>query len=269
MHYQYFDAHSHLTFKDYDLDLEAVLTRMHDDKVGTITVGVDLATSKEAIAFSDEHAGFYATIGLHPNDTPSEDFDSAVYAELVSHPKVVGIGECGLDYYRLQGTGDSVQKEKTRQRDVFEKQIDFAARHLKPLMLHCRPSKGTMDAYEDALEILESRKGEVAGNAHFFVGSIDVARRLYEINFTTSFTGVLTFARDYDDVVRFAPVDMILTETDSPYASPLPHRGKRNEPVNVRHVVTAIAQITDLPEDKLKEQIVENAVRVFGLGKVG
>lgn len=264
MDFQYFDAHSHVTFKDYDLDLEAVLKRMRDDRVGTITVGVDRATSEEAIVFAEKHDGFFATIGLHPCDTPTESFDDAAFTKMVASSKVVGIGECGLDYFR---TDDPA--EKKRQRAVFETQVAFAIQHLKPLMLHCRPSKGTMDAYEDTLDILEPLKGTVAGNVHFFVGSIDVARRFYDLNFTTSFTGVLTFAREYDEVVRFAPVDMLLTETDSPYASPLPYRGSRNEPSYVRHVVTAIAKITDLPEDKLKEQIVENAVRVFGLGRVG
>lgn len=276
MNFKYFDAHSHVTFKDYDQDLPEVLKRMEDERVGTITVGVDYATSKEAIAFAEAHVGFYATIGLHPCDlptgqagTPTEGFDEQKFAELVAHPKVVGIGECGLDYFRLQGTGDSVQKEKQRQKEVFEAQIDFAITHLKPLMLHCRPSKGSMDAYEDVLDMLEPLKGQVAGNVHFFVGTVDVARRFYNLNFSTSFTGVVTFAREYDEVVRFAPVDMLLTETDSPYAAPEPFRGRRNEPVYVQYVVSALAQITGLPEEKLREQIVENAVRVFGLGKVG
>lgn len=276
---KYFDAHSHITFKDYDQDLEEVLGRMREHEVGTITVGVDKATSQEAIDFAEANENFYATIGLHPCDTPTEGFDDTAFTQMVGHPKVVGIGECGLDYYRLgeprrqDGSGfrpsSDEASEKKRQRAVFEQQVQFAIKHLKPLMLHCRPSKGTMDAYEDVLEMLEPLKGQVAGNAHFFVGDVDIARRFYNLNFSTSFTGVLTFAREYDEVVRFAPVDMILTETDSPYATPLPFRGKRNEPSYVRYVVGAIAGITKLPEDKLAEQIVENAVRVFGLGKVG
>lgn len=266
MSFKYFDAHSHVTFKDYDQDLEEVLGRMREHEVGTITVGVDRATSEEAIKFAEGNDGFYATIGLHPCDTPTEGFDEKAFTEMVAHPKVVGIGECGLDYFRLEG---DVAKEKKRQRDAFEAQIHFAITHLKPLMLHCRPSKGTQDAYEDVLDMLEPLQGRVAGNVHFFVGNVDIARRFYTINFTTSFTGVITFAREYDDVVRFAPVDMMLTETDSPYAPPLPFRGKRNEPSYVRYIVSALAQITGLPEEKLKEQIVENAERVFGLGKVG
>ncbi len=263
---KYFDAHSHVTFRDYDLDLEEVLGRMREHEVGTITVGVDKATSEEAISFAEANENFYATIGLHPCDTPAEGFNEKAFETMVTHPKVVGIGECGLDYYRPENAS---AEEKARQRKTFEAQIHFAIKHLKPLMLHCRPSKGTMDAYEDVLDILEPLKGQVAGNVHFFVGNVDIARRFYNLNFSTSFTGVITFAREYDDVVRFAPVDMILTETDSPYASPIPFRGKRNEPSYVRYIVAALAGITSLPEEKLREQIVENAERVFGLGKVG
>lgn len=266
MNFRYFDAHSHVTFKDYDQDLEEVLGRMREHEVGTITVGVDAATSAEAITFAETHENFYATIGLHPCDTPTEGFDAPIYRSMVDHSKVVGIGECGLDYYRPE---NATPEDKARQKKTFEAQIHFAIKHIKPLMLHCRPSKGTMDAYGDVLDMLEPLRGQVAGNVHFFVGNVDIARRFYNLNFSSSFTGVITFAREYDDVVRFAPVDMILTETDSPYASPLPFRGKRNEPSYVRYVVSALAGITRLPEEKLREQIVENAVRVFGLGKVG
>lgn len=262
MQYNYFDAHSHVTHGEYEGGIESVLERMRADRVGTISVGCDAESSRDAVAFAEAHPGFYATIGLHPTDATTESFTDAVYGPLVDHPKVVGIGECGLDYFRL--TGDP-EAEKKRQRLEFEKQIVFAIDHLKPLMLHCRPSKGTMDAYEDTLDMLEPVKGAINGNVHFFVGDVHVARRFYSLNFTTSFTGVVTFAREYDAVVKFAPVDMILTETDSPYAAPVPHRGKRNDPTNVRFVVAALAQITGLPEDKLAEQVVENAKRVFAI----
>lgn len=262
--FRYFDAHSHIASATFETERDELLARMRDEGVGTITVGVDRASSEEAVQCAQEHEGVYATIGLHPCDTPTEGFDQDVFTRMVRHPKVVAIGECGLDYFR---TDDPA--EKKRQRDVFEAQIHFAITHLKPLMLHCRPKKGSMDAYLDTLDILEPLKGKVAGNVHFFVGNVDVARRFYDLNFTTSFTGVVTFAREYDDVVRFAPVDMILTETDAPYAAPHPFRGKRSDPCMVRFVVQAIAGITRLPEEKLGEQIVANAIRVFGLGPLG
>jgi TatD DNase family protein len=255
----YFDLHSHVSFSDYDKDRDEVVARMQAEGVGTITVGVDLKTSAEAVAFAEKHSDFYATIGLHPTDTVTESFNPADYAELVKHQKVVGIGECGLDYFRIEG---DLGKEKKRQVVEFEKQQQFAILHDKPLMIHCRPSKGSMDVYEDLLANLDQK---ARGNMHFFVGNVDVARKFYEKGFTTSYTGVLTFTHDYDEVVKFAPLDMLLTETDSPYATPVPHRGQRNEPQYVKHVVSAIATIKGLPEEEVRAQILKNTRRVFAI----
>lgn len=266
MDLQYFDLHSHVSFKDFDDDRDQVIGRMQEKGVGTITVGVDAETSKQAVAFAENNDGFYATIGLHPNDTPTETFDEKFFSELVSHPKVVGVGECGLDYFRIEG---DVEKEKKRQWGEFEKQMAFAIEKNLPLMIHCRPSKGSVDAYEDMLIRLEEeerRVGDVLrGNMHFFVGNVDVARRFYDIGFTTSYTGVLTFTHDYDEVVKFAPLDMLLTETDAPYAAPAPFRGKRNEPSYVTHVVQAIAGIRGVSEEGVRAQIIENTRRVFAI----
>lgn len=262
----YFDVHSHVTFKAYDQDLPEVLSRMEEERVHTITVGVDLATSREAVRFAEEHEGFYATIGLHPTDTVTETFDAKDYGELAKHPKTVGVGEFGLDFFRAEG---DIAAEKKRQMQEFEKQLEFAIAHDLPLMLHCRPSKGSYDAYETVLDRLEDefkRVGEkLRGNSHFFVGNVDVARRFYDIGFTTSFTGVITFAREYDDVVRFAPRDRILTETDSPFASPIPFRGKRNEPNYVKYVVETIARIRGAESEDIRRAVVANAERLFRL----
>ena len=196
---RYIDVHSHVTFKEYDVDLPEVLKRMEENQVWTIGVGVDLASSKAAVTFAETHEGFWATIGLHPTDTAAESFGSSIYGTMVAHQKVVAIGECGLDYFRIQG---DISSEKKRQKKEFEKQLEFAIEHDKPLMLHSRPSRGTLDAYEDLLDILESRVqslgSRVRGNVHFFVGNVPIARRFYDIGFTTSFTGVLTFAHKYD-----------------------------------------------------------------------
>ncbi len=261
---QYFDIHSHVTFKDYDQDLEEVLQRMRDERVWTITVGVNKATSEEAVSFAEGKEGFFATIGLHPNDTESETFSESEYKELVSNPKVVGVGECGLDYFRI--TGD-VAVAKKRQMREFEKHVEFAIKYNKPLMIHGRPSKGTVDTYLDMLSLLESRKRSAGdllrGDIHFFVGNVDVARRFYNIGFRTSFTGVLTFTHDYDEVVRFAPLEMLMTETDAPYAAPNPFRGRRNEPVYVKYIVGAVAAIRGIPEETAREALCENAKRLF------
>ncbi|MBX9765376.1 TatD family hydrolase [Patescibacteria group bacterium] len=264
MDIQYFDIHSHVTFKDYDHDLEEVLARMREEGVATITVGVDKATSAEAVQFADAHENFYATIGLHPTDTITESFDSSLYGTMAESKKVVGVGECGIDFFRAQG---DLIEEKKRQWREFEKQLEFAIAQNLPLMIHCRPSKGSMDAYLELLSRLESeskRAGEkLRGNVHFFVGDVDIARRFYDIGFTTSFTGVLTFAREYDEVVQFAPMDMLLTETDSPFVAPVPFRGKRNEPLYVKYVVQAIAKIRGAEEELVRRATVANAQRVF------
>lgn len=270
---KYFDAHSHVSFSDFDADRDAVLERMKEKEVGTLTVGVDLESSKKAIEFSEGKDDFYATIGLHPNDTPTESFDSSIYGTMVSHPKVVGVGECGLDYFRVpafaSASAGGQAEEKRRQLAEFERQMQFAIQHNKPLMIHCRPSKGTMDAYEDLLVILESEQASAGerlrGNSHFFVGNVDIAKRFWELGFTTSFTGVLTFTHDYDEVVKAAPLDMLLTETDCPYATPAPHRGTRNEPSYVTYVVDAIAQIRGSDHETVRAQILENARRVFAI----
>jgi TatD DNase family protein len=139
----------------------------------------------------------------------------------------------------------------------------------KPLMIHCRPSKGAVDAYEEMADFLAPRVrsyGEkLRGNMHFFVGNPAVARRFYEMGFTTSFTGVLTFTHDYDEVVRLAPLDMIMTETDAPFAAPQPFRGRRNEPAYVTYVVEAIARIRGADPEAVREAVLANAKRVFGV----
>ena len=260
----YFDIHSHVTFKDYAQDLPEVLARMEEGGVYTIGVGVDKKTSEEVVAFAQDKDNFFATIGLHPTDTVTETFSESDYAPLVSDPKVVAIGECGIDYFRIAG---DIPVEKERQWAEFEKHVEFAIKYDKALMIHCRPSKGTVDAYEEMAEFLTAKKKEVGeklrGNMHFFVGNVDVARKFYEIGLTTSFTGVLTFTHDYDDVVKFAPLDMIMTETDAPFASPVPFRGQRNEPSYVKYVVEAVARIRGISEALAGEAMVANARRVF------
>ncbi len=262
----YVDVHSHLFFKEYDQDLGEVLARMEDEGVWTLTVGTQKSSSEEAVRFSEGKNGFFATLGLHPNHTHEETFSESEYKELVQNPKVVGIGECGLDYYRLEGDTTNAKKVQFRE---FEKQMEFAIKYDKPLMIHARPSKGTMDAYLDVSALIESRQksaGEkLRGNMHFFVGSPEVAQKFYSLGFTTSFTGVLTFTHDYDEVVKMAPLDMLLTETDAPFVAPTPFRGRRNEPVYVKYVVEAMARIRGEDVEVMRKATIQNASRLFDL----
>lgn len=279
MTYVFFDAHSHIHDAVFGDDRETLIAEMKAYGLGTIAVGTDLLESKEALALAIAHDNVYATVGLHPTDAVQEEFDKEAFTQLAAHLKVVAIGECGLDYHYIQNFFERDQKEKgishnkdaeaDRQQRIFEEQVEFAVAVNKPLMLHGRPSKGTMDAYEDMLFILENAKkkhgSKLRGNAHFFVGNIDIAKRFVDIGFTMSFSGVITFTHDYDDVVRFLPPTMILAETDSPYATPAPFRGKRNSPMYVQEVVAKIAVLRRQPFEEVRAQILENTKRIFDL----
>ena len=279
MHYALFDIHAHVHDKAYDEDRDTVLQEMKDYGLGAITIGTDQAESKKAFELAENNVHVYAAVGLHPADNVTEVFDYTFYKTLAQNKKVVAIGECGLDYHYV----DTFLKrdveagkvtwnkdaEVDRQQRIFEQQVELAVEINKPLMLHGRPTKGTMDAYEDMLHILENAKkkygSKLRGNAHFFVGNIDIAKRFVDIGFTMSFSGVITFTHDYDDVVRFLPPTMILAETDSPYATPLPFRGKRNSPMYVQEVVAKIAVLRNEPFEEVRVQILENAKRIFDL----
>jgi TatD DNase family protein len=261
---KYFDAHCHIQLSGYDEDRAEVIERMREAEVGGLVVGVDSASSKAAVQLVRQHEDLFASVGLHPNDT-DEPYDADAFDELVRVPenKVVAIGECGLDYYRP----DEPEAVKKKQKEIFEHQIELAVKYNKPLMIHSRPSKGTQDAYHDTLDLLTSKKREygekVRGDMHFFVGGIDEARAFVDIGFSLSYTAVITFARDYDDVIRFIPLTHLLTETDSPYVAPAPNRGKRNEPTAVRDVVKAMAQIRAEDEEVVRTAILHNAARIF------
>lgn len=261
---RYFDSHCHIQFDAYDEDREAVLSRMREGAVGGIIVGTDRTTSKNAVLLADGNT-LFASVGLHPNDKPGEGYDDAYYATLAEDARVVAIGECGLDFYRPENP----EAEKARQKDVFARHIALAAAVGKPLMIHARPSKGTMDAYLDAYEMLKEAKQKygdrVRGTMHFYVGDIETTKKYLELGFTFSYTAVLTFTKDYDEVVRFIPLTHLLSETDAPYVAPPPNRGKRNEPLAVQSVVSAIARIRSEDEETVREALMQNAKRAFSL----
>lgn len=277
---KYIDIHSHTNFKAFDEDRSEVIRRALDAETFVINVGTQIDTSKKAVEMAHEYGeGVYAIIGLHPIHTGAsyhdikelgeegkaftsrgEVFDMDAYRELLKDEKVVGIGECGLDYYRC--TPETIEKQK----QAFIEQIELANEFNKPLMLHIRnnPENNELDAYTDSLEILKQH-AKVKGDVHFFAGSVDIAKAFVDFGFTISFTGVLTFTHDYDEVVKAIPLDMIMSETDSPYITPVPYRGSRNEPVYVKEVVKRIAEIKGLSEEEVARIIVSNAKRVFAI----
>lgn len=259
------DCHGHLNFDVYDIDRGAVVARAKEAGVASIAVGVSAESSARAIELAGD--GRYATVGLHPlyvrggsTEEEGEDWDAAIFAGLAQKPAAVAVGECGLDYSRLPSGDESAAK--AIQRGAFEGQIAVAAAAGKPLMIHCR------DAYDDCLGLLdEAARGGLAprANFHFFAGSEDHLRVILDRGFTVSFTGVITFAESYAPLVRYAPIDRILSETDCPYVAPKPHRGKRNEPAFVAEVVRAIATLKGLDEAAVEPQLLRNARQVFGL----
>lgn len=262
---KYFDAHCHVQFDPYDQDRDAVLASMHEKEVGGMVVGVDLDSSVKALRLVENLPNFYASAGLHPNYVLEERFDEDSFRAILRHPKMKAVGECGLDNFRPV----DVEVAKVEQRRVFKKHIELAIEADKPMMIHSRPSKGTQDAYRDMIDMLRTYKKEhgdrLRGDIHFFVGSIEEAKDFLDLGFTMSFTAVLTFTRDYDEVVRFLPLSSILTETDSPYVAPSRIRGQRNEPVSVIDVVGAIAQIRGQDEETVRDQILQNTKRLFSL----
>lgn len=284
---KYIDIHSHVNFKAFDDDRDAVILRAKENDTWMINIGTQFDTSKKAVEMTNQYSGVYATIGLHPIHTGAsyhdvselgtegkeftsrgEIFDKKKYKELATLGKVVGVGECGLDYFHL-GT-DTIEKQKT----AFIGQIELANELNLPLILHIRNNDEdlTTNAYQDALEILK-KHSKVKGVSHFFAGTLKDAQDFIDFGFYISFAGIITyplkknFSRpvDYLSIIEALPLNMILADTDSPYVAPIPHRGKRNEPIYVSEIVKKIAEIKGLPETEVAEQIVKNAKCLFDI----
>ncbi len=259
---KYFDIHSHLNFADFDKDREDVIRRALDAGVWIIIVGTNFESSKKAIEIAEKHEGMFASVGLHPTDAenleiqfPSGNWISKL-RKLAQHPKVVAIGECGLDFFRRDKVEDF-----ERQKELFIKHIELSKEINKPLIIHCR------DAYDDMIEILTSfyslPRDFSPGDLHFFSGSLEQARKFLDLGFYLSFAGPITFARDYDEVIRNTPLDRIMAETDCPFAAPIPYRGKRNEPSYVIEVAKKIAEIKNISEQETAQATTANALKIF------
>lgn len=284
-----FDVHTHVQFHAFKEDADLVVARALATGVGMINVGTQKDTSVAAIALAEKYQeGVYAIVGLHPIHTEKsyhdpqeleiiqqsadyesvvgdssvvrgftskgEKFDYEYYKKLALHPKVVGVGECGLDYYRLR------EATKQKQREAFEEQIVLSREVKKPLMIHCR------NAFADLLSILShSAHNPKPGVVHFFSGTKDDAKKLFDLGFSFSFGGVITFARDYDEVVKYISLDRILLETDAPYVAPTPYRGKRNEPAYVIETAKKISELKSTSFEEVALQTTANAKTIFGI----
>lgn len=281
-----FDTHCHLNFRAYSANSDEVFGRARTQGVGLNIVGSQRDTSRRAVALAEQYEGdVYATVGLHPVHlvdeeieeeggtfrTRAEIFDYEAYKVLAAHPRVVAIGEMGLDYYRLPRDGEGVSEIKAKQRVTFEQGLSLASELDKAIVVHTRPSPGTVDAYQDVIEILDSRfkisDQRVRGVVHCFGGNLEQARRIIELGLYIGVTGIVTFknAKELQEIVREIPLDHLVIETDAPYLAPDPYRGQRNEPAYVEHVARKIADIKDMAFDEIARITTENGRNLFAL----
>lgn len=291
MHFRFIDTHCHVHFQAYKEDMDDVIKRSLEAGVGMITVGTQSTTSKNGIALAEQYDGVWCTIGLHPNHlhrqefvdenevdpssvviptqegphtirTRAERFDPEYYRSLVTHPKVVAIGEFGLDYYRLP-PNINVEQMKADQTESVRAQLQFASEFAKPIVIHCR------DAHADQAQLIreEIARGGLArrGVIHCFTGTAEEAAMYRELGFFVSITGIVTFGKNVQEAVRAIPLDQILLETDAPYLTPTPYRGKRNEPKYVEYVAEKIAELKGVSVDEVARVTTENAMKLFCL----
>ncbi|MEK7575840.1 MAG: TatD family hydrolase [Patescibacteria group bacterium] len=253
----FFDIHSHINFSDFDRDREDVIERSLGGGVWMINIGSDFLSSRKALEIAERYdKGVYASVGLHPNDNKDEIFQMENYSQLAKNNKVVAIGECGLD---LKNQKSNLKNQK----DIFEEQIKLAIKLDKPLMIHCR------EAHEEVIKILNTyyliHNTKLRGNIHFFSGDWEIAQKYFNLGFTISFTGVITFTRQYDEIIKKAPLEKIMIETDAPFVAPVPHRGERNEPLYVKKIAKKIAEIRKESYEKVAKVTTDNALKFFNI----
>ena len=253
-----FDTHAHLQFPEFDADLPAVLERARGAGVRwMLTIGTSVETSRAAVALADLEPDIYAAVGIHPHD--ASEADDQTFEELQklaeSSPRMVAIGEIGLDFFRNLSPRE-VQIE------VFRRQLDLSRRVRKPVLIHCR------DAHTETVEILRAEGvREVGGIMHCFSGDEAVARQCLDLGLLVSIAGPVTYpnARKLPAVVKMVPGDRLVVETDCPFLPPQPYRGKRNEPAYLPITAARVAELKGVPEDKLGAQMAENALALFGI----
>lgn len=279
------DTHAHLNFNGYKGDFEEVIKRTLDNNVWVINVGSQYETSKRAVEIAEKYPeGIFAAIGLHPihletglvkikNDeeevevnTKEEVFDYEKYKELARSPKVVAIGEIGLDYYYRPKTKRKLELFKEKQKKALLKQLELAKELNLPVIFHCRM------AHQDLLKVLKlkikNEKLKIDGVIHCFTGSWEEAQEYLEMGFYLGFNGIIFKSIegiDFKENIKKTPLDKILIETDCPYLAPPPFLNQRNEPLFVKYIAEKIAKIKDLGYEKISEITTENAKKLFNL----
>jgi len=253
------DSHCHINFPELAVNMNDLLLKMHANEViGALCVSVNLADFPQVLALAEQHPDIYASVGVHPDYEGVEDPDVARLVGLAQHPRIIAIGETGLDYYRLKG-------DLEWQRARFRTHINAARESGKPLIIHTR------EAAADTLRIMaEEKAAEASGVMHCFTETWEVAEAALAMGFYISFSGIVTFknAKQLKDVAQRVPLERILIETDSPYLAPVPHRGKLNQPAYVRHVAEEIATLRGISIEEVGRITTENFARLFKLEKI-
>jgi TatD DNase family protein len=276
------DTHSHVNFNSFRSDSDEVIKRALDNNTWLINVGSQLSTSRRAVKIAENYnLGVYAAVGIHPIhliaanvdeedmqfESRAEEFDYEAYKELAQNKKVVAIGEIGLDYFhmkdRIKGEIDEkkIEEIKNKQKDTFIKQFELAQELNLPVIIHSR------EAHEDLIEIIKKLKihyPHAKGVIHCFDGDLETAKRYFDLGFIISFTGLVTFVKGYE-WIKDIPEDRFMVETDSPYLTPPPHRGERNEPVYVKYVARRIAEIRGVSGKKIEKITTRNAKEFFNI----
>lgn len=278
----YFDTHCHINTEAFTLDADKVIKRALDHHTSLVIIGTDYKSSKKALDQANRYeTGVWAAIGLHPQslqsyieetpdgpkEIPAEKFNFDMYATFAKFPKTVAIGEIGLDY-SWRETDIDIEAIKKEQKSVLTEQLLLARRFDLPVIIHCR------QAHDDLLPLLQNfrhqhkdiiPKDRPWGVIHCFSGDENLAWQYFNLGLIISFTGLITFSQRWDELIRKVPADKIMIETDSPYMTPEPHRGKRNEPVLVRFVAERIAEIRGVSIEKVAEMTTANAKLLFKL----
>lgn len=271
---KFIDSHAHVQFSAYDEDREEIIKKAFAVGVWMINSGSNSKNSADAVKLAERYdQGVYATIGIHPSHagketteiteySGTEAFDENKMTKLAISPKVLAVGECGLEYFR--------EFDAASQKKLFEEHINFARKIDKPLVIHCR------NAYRDVYNILRANKNLLnkrGGVMHFFSGSADEAREFLDIGFNFSFGGAITFPKkskgaDLKGLAEALPLERILLETDAPYVSPVPYRGKRNEPAYIVETAKRLAEIKKIPLEDVIAATTENTRRIFAIGGI-
>lgn len=260
------DSHAHLEMEQFDADRSAMLQRARDAGIETILAigsGTGPGSLDCAIRLADQHELIYATTGIHPHEAKlASDADFEEMALLAKQPKVLAWGEIGLDYFYDHSPRDVQQQ-------VFLKQLQLAQAARLPIVIHCRPSDNTENAWDDCLRLLQENwaQSHLGGILHCFTGSWPHATQALDMGFMISFAGNITFpkAQQIRDAAKQTPLDRMLIETDSPFLAPVPHRGKRNEPAFVKEVARLIGELRGLSTDEVGLQTAKTFYRFFSL----